>query len=156
MVNMNKFKDPAVYGLHAGDGEIRYVGATRGNSKNRLWEHIYRANSGHNAPVYQWMRNVGVRNVEVVDLEKISNLDDILEVEASWIKRLVDDGASLVNDKGLDGYPFSNGPHMRRSVSDSNQGRSTWIKGKTGLDAGWTPERRLAQSDRFKALREVA
>lgn len=97
MVNMNHFEDPAIYALHAGDYLYAYVGTTKINTKNRLWEHRYRARSGHNSPVYQWMREVGIDNVqiEVIAREADVTLRDALEVAA--IAQLKDAGYPLVN-----------------------------------------------------------
>jgi len=152
LVNMNKFKDPAIYALRAGDGEIRYVGATKGNSKNRLWEHIYRANSGHRGPVYVWMREVGVRNVEVIDLEKIDDVSRIHEIEADWIRRLIEEGVDLVNQIARDGIVNSMSEESKKRIGSAKKGRDTWIKGKTGDAAGWTAERRAKQSARIREL----
>jgi hypothetical protein len=97
MVNINHFKDPAVYALHAGDFLFHYVGSTSVNSKNRLYQHISRAQSGHSAPVYQWMRDVGVRNVQVVDLVKESDPELLDAFEISAIVQLRDEGHPLEN-----------------------------------------------------------
>jgi len=54
MVNTNKRKEPAIYGLYSEPGVYHYIGSTSQNSRTRLWEHIYRARNNHSAPVYQW------------------------------------------------------------------------------------------------------
>lgn len=153
LTNMNKFKDPAIYALHAGDGNYRYVGSTKTNSKNRLWEHIYRGNNGHEAPVYQWMRSVGVRNVEVVDLEKVDNVATILQAEMKWITRLLDEGFNLTNQMSRDGVLNSMSSESLLKSGAARKGRPTWIKGLHGEAAGWTDGRRQIMRERAEKRR---
>jgi len=150
MVNVNTFRDPAIYALHAGDGVYRYVGATSKNSKNRLYEHIYRARSGHMGPVYVWMREVGLENVQVVDLAKVADDDLRLRLEATTIAHLIQAGYPLVNRISRDGVPNSMADESRKLISAAHSGRPTWIKGKSGIEAGWTERRREAQRERMR------
>lgn len=150
MVNVNNYRNPAIYGLHSGDGRYAYVGSTTKNSKNRLYEHNYRARIGHTAPVYVWMREVGIENVQVVDLAPIPDGADRGVLEASWIARLVADGHPLTNRIGRDGVPNSISAEMREYMGKSRRGLPTWIKGKKGIDAGWSDERRSAASAKMK------
>jgi hypothetical protein len=142
-MNYNQERQPCVYGLRAGSF-YGYVGSTRVNSKTRLWEHRARARKGHTAPVYDWMREVGIDNVEIVEL------DDDPTTETKWIDNLLSEGHPLRNQLGLDGNPHSWSKDMKRKVGDANRGKPTWIKGKRGEEAGWTQERRRAQSERFR------
>lgn len=140
-----------IYALHAGDGVYRYVGSTSKNSKNRLYEHIYRARSGHPSPVYMWMREVGTDHVQVVDLVKVED-DSLREVlEAATIAHMIKAGHPLTNRMSRDGTPGSMAEESKRLIGEKAHGRPTWIKGKTGEDAGWTDARRRAQSDRIRA-----
>lgn len=132
MVNMNKLKRPSV------------------NSKNRLWQHIHRARSGHPSPVYEWMREVGLENVEVIDLEAVVETEDAEDLEAVWIARLIERGHPIVNRRGRDGIARSMAAESKALIGDKAKGRVTWIAGKTGDEAGWTDERRRAQSDRIR------
>lgn len=153
MVNVNQRKDPAVYALHAGDFHFRYVGATTKNSQNRLYEHIYRARAGHTGPVYQWMREVGIRNVRVVDIEKITDLAAMGQREAQWIVTLLSSGHDLVNRLSRDGRVGSIAEESKPLMGAPRRGKPTWITGKHGAEAGWTDERRQRQSDRMKKRR---
>lgn len=146
MVNVNNFRRPSVYGLHSGDGVVRYVGSTTKNSKNRLYEHVYRANSGHTGPVYQWMRAEGVRSIEVVDLELVDDIACLPAVEARWIVDLLARGNDLTNQTSRDGRVGSMSAASRARVGDANRGKPTWSKGRTGEEAGWTRDRRDRQS----------
>lgn len=85
MVNVNNRRTPAIYALHAGDHVYFYVGSTMKNSDNRLYEHIYRAHAGHKSPVYTRMRDLGIRNIQVVDLEPITDGSRKVEMETRWI-----------------------------------------------------------------------
>jgi hypothetical protein len=147
MVNMNKFRDPAVYALHAGDGVYAYVGSTSVNSKMRLYEHISRARRGHPSPVYEWMRSVGVENVVVVDLLKCFDPNDRLKLEAQLIVDFIAQGYPLVNRVSRDGVIGSMSEESKRLISEKQAGRPSWITGKRGVEAGWTDERREASSE---------
>lgn len=149
---MNKLKRPAIYALHAGDFRMAYVGTTSKNSKNRLWEHIYRARKGHPSPVYEWMREVGIENVEVIDLEAVTDDTDSLVREAHWIARLIEEGHPVVNRIARDGVPRSQAEVTKGLIRDKNRGNVPWIAGRTGEAAGWTEERRRAQADRIRAV----
>lgn len=98
MVNMNHFEEPCVYALHAGDHVYRYVGSTRINALNRLWQHRYRARSGHNAAVYRWIREVGIDSVVIEPLyfENDTELREALEV--ATIVKLIGEGFPLTNN----------------------------------------------------------
>lgn len=159
MVNMNKFKDPCIYGLTAPGVGVFYVGYTSVNAKNRWWQHISRARSGHQSPVYRKMRELGVDSVGYEVLERVTNERDAFSIEARWIKKLFDDGVKLSNMIGADGSPHSLPEALRRTMGLSRRGLPTWIKGKSGPEAGWTEERKVAQAQtmaRKRAQREIA
>lgn len=146
-MNPRMERRPAVYGLKAGD-EFGYVGSTTVNIRTRLWEHRSRARSGHTAPVYRWMRLVGIENVEIVEL---AAGDDLRALEVECLVRLRADGHVLYNQSGVDGREHSMSVRTRRLLGASRRGKPTWIKGKRGVEAGWTEERRRAQSERRRA-----
>jgi len=153
MVNVNTRRDPAVYALHAGDHNYFYVGVTSVNSDNRLYEHIYRARSGHASPVYEKMRDLGIENVRVVDLSPITSGEIPKMVEAKWINKLFKSGYPLTNQSSLDGQPDSMSERSKELISIANRGRPTWIKGKKGETAGWTDERRAKMAERAAVSR---
>ena len=143
-MNKNLARQPVVYGLRAG-GVFGYVGMTRVNMKTRLWEHRSRARSGHIAPVYGWMRAVGIDAVEIVELD--SNTRN----ETQWIVKLLADGHPLANQKARDGVENSMSAASKERIGAPRRGKDTWIKGRTGEAAGWTEARRAEQSARMKA-----
>lgn len=153
MVNMNKHKDPCIYGLTS-DAGVFYVGTTKTNAQNRLWEHIYRARSGHIAPVYQRMREIGLDNIGFTILRNLEPDDDALAIEASIIFDLLASGVDLSNQKARDGVPESMSAKSKALIGVANGGKPTWIKGLTGERAGWTDARRkeqsMARSGQFK------
>lgn len=153
MTNMNKLINPSIYGLTVDGRVFFYVGSTKKNSKNRLWEHIYRANKGHNAPVYKRMRELGPYNVQVVDLQSTVGVLEVASLEAKLIRQLLDEGHPLTNQLGRDGVPGSMSEEARRHLSEDRKGKPTWIKGKRGLEAGWTEERKRAFGERVRAAR---
>lgn len=142
-MNSNLARQPCVYGLRAGS-VFGYVGMTRVNMKTRLWEHRSRARSGHTAPVYDWMRSVGVDSVEIVELSN-NPAEEVL-----IISNLLADGHPLANQTSRDGVANSMSAAARARIGDAKRGRQTWIKGKTGEAAGWTDERREAASEAMK------
>lgn len=152
MVNMNHHKDPAIYGLTDPDGGVFYIGRTTVNALNRFWQHKSRARD-HSAPVYVRMREHGIENVSWTMIERFADIPDGVtpkQREAWWIARYIGDGADIVNALGRDGTPDKWSPEMRERGVPSRRGRPTWIKGKTGEDAGWTQDRRKAQSQRLR------
>lgn len=155
-MNRNMERERVVYGLHAGDGMFGYIGSTEVNAKTRWWEHRSRARAGHNAPVYEWMRESGVDQIDFEIIERVTTDEDVLNAEARVIAQYLMDGHPLANQKALDGVPDSMSEASKRRIGDPKKGKATWIKGKTGLDAGWTPERRAAQSARIAATRAAA
>lgn len=149
MVNMNHYEDPAIYGLTAPDGGVFYIGRTSVNALNRWWQHKSRASSGHAASVYVRMRDVGVQDTSWVIIERYEDIPAGItprEREAWWILKYLEDGADLVNSNGRDGVPDSWSPEQKERGHASRRGKPTWVKGLTGEDAGWTPERRAEQS----------
>lgn len=148
MVNVNNRRNPAIYALHAGDHQYFYVGATSKNSANRLYEHIYRARIGHKSPVYVRMRELGIDNIEVVDLERVNSSCEMLTLEAKWIAKLIADGHPIENRMGRDGNVNSMSEQSKALISRANIGRRSSIAGKTGEEAGWTHARRDAMADR--------
>jgi predicted GIY-YIG superfamily endonuclease len=154
-MNYNMERETVIYALVDSQGRIGYVGSTQVNAKTRYWEHRSRARSGHTAPVYEWIREVGVDSFTYVELEKLEAGSDVSILEAQWIKKLIDEGHPLQNQIARDGVPNSNGERMKEILSASRKGKPTWIKGKRGEEAGWTEERRKQQALRFaEALRK--
>lgn len=131
------------------DGQYFYVGKTMTNAKTRWWEHRARARAGHGAPVYEYMRKVGVHNCD------ITVLDTDPVTEAYWIKRLLDQGHPIQNSLGRDGVPNSHSEESKRKIGEGNAGRRSWIAGRAGDAAGWTDERRIAQSERITGINKA-
>jgi len=151
-MNYNMERETVIYALVDSDGRIGYVGSTQVNAKTRYWEHRSRARQGHTAPVYDWVREVGIDSFTYVELQKLESSQDVALAEARWIKELIDSGHPLQNQIARDGVPNSNGERMKRILSESRKGKETWIKGKRGEEAGWTEERRRAQAERFAQM----
>jgi len=148
----SRAEEPCVYALHGGDGLYAYVGSTSKSAKTRLWEHVSRARAGHSAPVYVWMSAVGIDSVtiEVIAVENNDAVRNALEV--STIVQLAAEGFPLVNQKSRDGVEGSMSSSSKLRIGAAMAGRTPWVKGRHGEDAGWTPERRRAQSERIRAI----
>lgn len=151
-MNRGEVRERVVYGLTVDGTRFAYVGATSQNTKTRLWEHRSRARSGHAGPVYQWMRSVGVENVQIVRLVSVLTGGDLKRAEAETIACYLEAGHPLVNEISRDGEVDSHSTQSKRRIGDSNRGRVTWIAGKTGESAGWSDERRAAQAARISEI----
>lgn len=143
-----------IYALVDPEGNIGYVGSTSVNAKTRYWEHRSRAREMHAAPVYDWIRKVGIDTFSFIELENLGINQDLALVEANWIKKLIEAGHPLQNQIARDGVPYSNGQRMKDMLSENRRGKPTWIKGKRGVAAGWTDERKALVTIRFAEKRE--
>lgn len=77
-----------IYGLHAGDGVIRYVGRTK-YGRNRLAAHRLSAtNEDTDMPVHKWMRKYGPENIQMVILDERDSYSELPDLEEEWIDRL--------------------------------------------------------------------
>ena len=142
-------RETVIYALKDSNGNIGYIGSTKVNAKTRYWEHRSRARNMHSAPVYEWIRQVGVDSFAYFVIEELDSAADISQVEANWIKKLIQEGHPLQNQISRDGVPSSNGQRMKDILSSKRKGKPTWIKGLKGEAAGWTEERRKMQSRRL-------
>jgi hypothetical protein len=149
-MNQNMQREPVIYALLDNLGRYGYVGSTKVNPKTRWWEHRSRAKNNHPAPVYEWMRSVGIDNVKIEVLERIGFDDDAHLIEVRHIDRLLAEGHPIQNQIGRDGVPYSNASRMRQILSEKRKGRPTWIKGRRGVDAGWTEERKRQQAETMR------
>lgn len=151
-MNPNMERERVIYALHDGSQKYGYIGTTGVNTKTRWWEHRSRARNGHPAPVYDWIRSIGIDNLQIETLAEVPEGSDPHLIEVKFIKQFLDDGHPIQNQIGRDGVPHSNGDRMKQALSRQRKGKPTWIKGKRGIEAGWTEERRKAQSERFKKM----
>jgi hypothetical protein len=77
-----------IYGLHGPDNEIRYVGMTTRTLNDRLRSHKDSARKMLFTPLYEWMREIGVANIEGVVLETVTDDPLVLnEREQYWIDK---------------------------------------------------------------------
>lgn len=146
-------RERVIYALHDGNKNYGYIGTTGVNTKTRWWEHRSRARSGHSAPVYNWIRQIGVENLQIETICHVQDEADAAALEAEYIKQFIDEGHPIHNQIGRDGIANSNAERMKQMLSEQRRGKPTWIKGKKGIEAGWTEERRLAQQERFRKAR---
>lgn len=85
-----------IYGLHNGDGVIRYVGLTTVDPARRLSDHRKKA---HNSklPVYNWMRKHGRKNIQFKILATADSVTELCELEMALIEEMRANGANLLN-----------------------------------------------------------
>ena len=150
-MNGNMTRECVIYALEDKAGNIGYIGSTKVNAKTRWWEHRSRARAGHAAPVYDWIRSIGIDNLQYRVLKSVQEIAEVEKVEASLIKSFIESGHPIQNQMGRDGVPKSHTERTKKIVSEKKKGKPTWIKGKRGEEAGWTEERRARQSQTMKA-----
>lgn len=156
MVNMNKFKQPAVYAITSlVSGDTLYIGFTTTNALNRFWQHKYRATSGHNAPIYKEMRRLGVENTSFTVIQFVDKVSEGKVIEAKTIKAMIDSGRKLFNELSRDGVVDSLPEHLKQKMSKERKNKDTWIKGKRGVEAGWTKERKKGSVRSIKTSSSV-
>jgi hypothetical protein len=117
--------DIVVYGLHNGDGEIRYVGLTRKGARHRLLLHRNRARSGAKYPVYAWMRKYGHLTIETVVLQECDSLESVRVAEQEWIAKFRQEGRQLLNltDGGEGTIGIVMSAANRKAMGDRMRGR---------------------------------
>ncbi|ASN52504.1 hypothetical protein [Sinomonas sp. R1AF57] len=76
-----------IYGLHGGDGVIRYVGQSKAGIAGRLSGHRGTARAGSTQPVHTWMREAGIESVVAVTLHEVPEGASMDDAEAEWIAR---------------------------------------------------------------------
>jgi Mor family transcriptional regulator len=86
-----------IYGLYnKNTGEVRYVGRTGRNLRDRLHNHRYNAKTERcNSPKGKWIRKVDPKNIEILKLENPSKNEK--EKELWWMEYLEYLGCNLLN-----------------------------------------------------------
>lgn len=74
-----------IYGLHSGDGLIRYVGRTIAGAERRLRQHRWDAERGSAYPVHRWMRKQGLDSIVIEVLDETDEAD-LGATETIWIE----------------------------------------------------------------------
>jgi hypothetical protein len=115
----------SVYALtHPVENTIRYVGVTKKSLRQRLLEHIARANRGEHAPLCHWIRKLSAAGLKprIVLLEQSLDRD---QCERKWIAKLRQEGNDLLNltdgGDGIRGLQFS-AEHKKR-IGNALRGR---------------------------------
>jgi hypothetical protein len=115
----------SIYGLHNGDGVVRYIGQTIQAVSQRLGEHRYAATHDKKYPVYDWMRKYGPNAIALVVLAECP----IDELNAREIA-LIGSHTNLLN-VGAGGY---------------DRGHNIGNKSRTGMKASPETRERMRQA----------
>lgn len=125
-----------IYGLHAGDGVIRYVGLTRAGMTRRLARHRQSATRGSDFPVHCWMRKHGVESIVAVEIERCGS-EQLPERERHWIAEIGRSGAKLLNatsgGEGVRDLSAESRAKISRAKSGENHpqfGKPAYIRGR--------------------------
>ena len=89
-----------VYGLHNGDGVIRYVGKTVTGAAHRLTEHRWKSNKKDQSKataVNRWMQKHGVDTIQYTLLAASADPHALNALEVEWIALLRAAGNDLMN-----------------------------------------------------------
>lgn len=111
-----------IYGLHAGDGIVRYIGQTVRPIQQRFIEHVYDSRKGITRPLHNWMRkNEGL--VEYLILEEGVPWNILDRVETDWIAYSRIWGISILNlgNGGVSTAGFIHTPESRQKMSEAKR-----------------------------------
>lgn len=117
----------AIYGLHAADGRIRYIGQTSGDVRTRFYQHKTNAKLAKLPfALYKWMRKHGIENIKYRILEEVPD-DALNPAEIEWIAALREMGFYLLNHSsgGAAQRGFKHTPEARAKMSASKVGKRT-------------------------------
>lgn len=110
-------RSTVIYGLHRGDGLIRYVGKTAGEPSARLRAHRRDAKAGSKLPVHRWMRKHGLNAIKILVLDRVADAEPWQQIERTWITAL-DDNDLLNLTKGGEGRdPYSMPAEQRAKIA---------------------------------------
>ena len=94
-------KSHYIYGLHSGDSNYRYIGRST-NPSRRFSSHRVAALEGDDAPVYDWVREIGIENLcQDVLAGPISTR--VGSVENDWAYFFRQQGYDLFNAESIGG-----------------------------------------------------
>lgn len=123
-----------IYGLHSGDGVIRYVGKTSKGARVRLGQHISVATHQPGYPVHRWMRKHGVGTIQFTILEVLTTESNSAQREIRWIEKLgtlVPAGLNVTTGgEGVPGRVVSELNRQRLSVSHLGNTHTTEARAK--------------------------
>lgn len=138
-----------IYGLHDGDGVIRYVGLSS-NGTERLYRHRYLAKRGMVSPLYTWARKHGVNNMTMTILEDvpIGDLELLDAREIFWIAKLGSEGAALLNmtDGGRRVAGYTHSAETRAKMSANSGVKSGKDNPLFGIPLSLETRRKLSES----------
>lgn len=121
---MNNLSDLAIYCLtdKRFPGKVKYIGLTRLGAKRRFLDHLRTARNGKGAPVYVWMRSIGLENVQMHTLEFVESVSLLPDREIYWIAKYKSLGHALTNanDGGSATAMF---PETKAKISASKLGK---------------------------------
>lgn len=122
-----------LYGMHNGDGLIRYIGQTN-DLNNRLRCHKYTSLSDTrrtHLPINRWLKKHGWDSIQVVVLSWCDTEEELNRAEMEAIASLRAQGANLLNvtdgGDGIRGYRFTRprpvSEETRKKLSEAGKGR---------------------------------
>lgn len=147
-----------VYGLHAGDGVIRYVGQTSVGLTRRLTTHRCNARGNAHLPVQFWMLKHGLENIEIVELERGDDKDHLNALEQFWIAQMRELRPMLNVTAGGDGAGGTKHTEQSKTkISAANKGRVRTTEHRANISKGMRgkprTEKQIAHLAKMNAAR---
>jgi group I intron endonuclease len=123
-----------IYGIYDPNhpNNIRYVGKTKKNVKQRLSEHIYLSKIGVKRPLNLWIKKLLDNNIipEIIEIEKTS-INEWCDREIYWIS-FYREKTNLLNlsDGGGSNLNYSPSEETRKKISEGNKGKVGYWRDK--------------------------
>lgn len=136
-----------IYGIHAGDGVLRYIGKTMQLPKYRLTQHVRQCHD-YDRPYALWMREQAHLQIEV--LEVVPSGQDWVEAECRWIAET----PNLLNvAKGGQGGPGSKRTPEQAARNGMARRRGEWAECKVCGVQIWRKPYEVAHGKRITCSR---
>lgn len=145
----------AIYGLHLGDHDYRYVGKSTAKVKYRFRKHLQEAlDRKTKMPVHDWIRKHGAENIYCDVLDHADDKFALIDLEREWISRLLESGYRLLNVKfgGPDNTGHKMSADARAKMSRARLGRKTGVSMSGEKNGMWG--KRHSAEQRAKWSRE--
>lgn len=121
-----------IYGLHSGDGVIRYVGQTKQGVAGRLRDHLKSVAKSSQLKAHQWIRECGPEAIRIEVLEETDELDQAEKNWIHWAREICSENLNV----SPGGYHDPMASEVsRQKVSTANLGRTLTLETREKMGA---------------------